>query len=252
MLSLRIPARLQPGLAAVALTLATTSVASAAPTTALNPTCSHPYFPVSETAEWHYRAGMPALPILMGEDVVRNTNLATDTFDTERRVADAGTIVRTWVCTPDGLSDMARSGSVRADDAPQAEGTLQNDAASGITLPRPELWQPGYSWVQTANTTFDGPDVVPGTNPRAAASVARTHTIVGQEQVTVPAGSFTAWRVDTTASGPVTVTIGGQTQTFDVTNTQTAWYTENVGLVKSTFSTDDMVVDTMELISYQP
>jgi hypothetical protein len=35
-------------------------------------------------------------------------------------------------------------------------------------------------------------------------------------------------------------------------DSQTAWYAENVGLVKSTFSTDEMVVDTMELLSYQP
>jgi hypothetical protein len=254
MTSFRLARTVQAGLSAVALVLAVmpSATLAASPAAQVGPLCGHPFFPVSATAEWHYRAGMPSLPILMGEDVVRAANLAEGSFDIVRRVADAGSIVRRWSCAPDGLSDLERSGSVSVDDAPQIEGIVQYDDATGVTLPRPERWAAGYSWVQTSGASFVGLDVVPGTNPRAEGAPARTHTIVGQEQVNVPAGAFTAWRVETTATGPVTVEIAGEKQTFEITNSQTAWYVENVGLVKSSFSTDEMVVDTMELLSYQP
>jgi hypothetical protein len=254
MTSFRLLRTMHAGLGALALVLTVSPAAAlaASPAAQVGPLCSHPFFPVSETAEWHYRAGMPSLPILMGEDVVRATNLTEGGFEMVRRVSDAGTLVRRWTCAADGLSDLERPATVVADDAPQAEGTVQYEAATGTTLPRPELWAAGYSWVQTSSGSFAGPDVIPGANPRAESSVPRTHTIVGQEAVSVPAGGFSAWRVQTTATGPVTVEIGGQQQTFEVTNSQTAWYVENVGLVKSTFSTDEMVVDTMELLSYQP
>jgi hypothetical protein len=249
MTSFRFARTVHAGFSTLALVVATLA---AAPAGQVGPLCSHPFFPVSETAEWHYRAGMPSLPILMGEDVVRAANLADGGFEIVRRVADAGTIVRRWTCARDGLSDLERAGSVGVDDAPQIEGTVLYDSATGVTLPRPERWAAGYSWVQTSGGNFDGLDVVPGTTPRAEGSLARTHTIVGQEQVNVPAGAFTAWRVETTATGPVTVEIAGEKKIYEITNSQTAWYAENVGLVKSTFSTDEMVVDTMELLSYQP
>jgi hypothetical protein len=239
---------LQAGLGVVALVLASAPVASAAPQQA-SVLCTHPYFPVSETAEWHYRAGMPSLPILMGEDVVRQANLTETGFEQVRRVQDAGTLVQRWTCTPDGLSDMPREASVTADGAPT--GTVQFTDANGTTLPLADRWQAGYSWTQGANGTFDGLDVVPGTNPRAQSAIAKTHTIVGRESVTVPAGTFSAWKIETRASGPVTVEIAGQKETFEVTTLIEAWYVENVGLVKSSSSLDEMVVDTMELLSFQ-
>ena len=123
MKSFRLPRTLQAGLGALALVLAASPSATlaAAPAGQIGPLCSHPFFPVSDTAEWHYRAGMPALPILMGEDVVRAANLADGSFDVVRRVSDAGTLVRRWTCTADGLSDLERAASVRADDVPQME-----------------------------------------------------------------------------------------------------------------------------------
>jgi hypothetical protein len=246
--SSKISRSLQAGLGVVALVLASAPVAAARPQQA-SALCTHPFFPVSETAEWHYHAGMPDLPILMGEDVVRQANLTDTGFEQVRRVQQAGTLVQRWTCTPEGLSDMPRDATVAADGAPI--GTLQFTDATGITLPLADRWQAGYSWTQGGNGTFDGLDVVPGMNPRSESAIAKTHTIIGQEAVTVPAGTFNAWKIETRSSGPVTLEIAGQKETFEITTLIEAWYVENIGLVKSSSTLDDMVVDTMELMSFQ-
>src|SRR5688572_12875273 len=48
--------------------------------------CVNPYFPVSESAQWRYKAGMPALPILMSEDLVRFTDISPTGFVQIREV----------------------------------------------------------------------------------------------------------------------------------------------------------------------
>jgi hypothetical protein len=211
--------------------------------------CSHPYFPVREGATWRYRAGMPALPILMGEDTVSLTAV-TDTGFLETRVVggNAGTIARRWVCAADGLGYARSGGTLQATDLPTIIGTVQLDAEN-VVLPAPDRWQPGYSWTQRLGGTFSGLDVVPGTTPTAQGAMETVNVIVGQEMVTVPAGTFAAWRIERRSTGQVTTTIGGREETMDVTNSQTAWYVERVGLVKAINTLDDMVIDQMELLA---
>ncbi len=241
-------------LAAVAgalfLTLGAASVQSAA--AAEGDPCTHPFLAPRAGGEWHYRAGMPSLPILASEDVVRYTDVTPTSFVQVREVGgDAGRLVQRWSCGANGLSQTAGPLEVIPTDA-GVTGTGRMSDVAGVTLPPPDRWRAGYTWKERFGGQFSGLDVVPGTQPRSEGVVERTHTIVGQEAVTVPAGTYNAWRVDTIGSGQVTVTIGGQPETLDVTNSRTAWYVEGVGLVKSVDSLDDMVIDQMELLSAAP
>jgi hypothetical protein len=214
--------------------------------------CTHPYLAPRAGGEWHYRAGMPGLPILASEDVVRYTDVTPTSFVQVREVGgDAGRIVQRWSCGANGLSQTAGPLEVIPTDA-GVTGTGRMSDVAGVTLPPPDRWQAGYTWKESFGAKFSGLDVIPGTQPRSEGALERTHTIAGQEAVTVPAGTYNAWRVDTTATGQVTVTLGGQPETLDVTSGRTAWYVEGVGLVKSVDTLDDMVIDQMELLSAAP
>jgi hypothetical protein len=215
--------------------------------------CTHPYLAPHEGGVWRYRAGMPGLPILATVDVVRYTDVTATGFVQVREVdGDAGRIVQRWSCGADGLSQLAGPAEVVPGDAPGLAGNMRASDVAGVTLPAAGRWQAGYTWKERFGGQFSGLDVVPGTQPRSEGQIERSHTIVGQEAVTVPAGTYNAWRVDTTSSGQVTVTLRGQPETMDVTSTRSAWYAEGVGLVKSVDTLDDMVIDQMELIAATP
>ena len=108
---------------------------------------------------------------------------------------------------------------------PQMPGTtITRLVAKGLTTPPQSAWKPGFAW--TYNLALEGRRGVLG----GSGAFDSAYRVVGRESVTVPAGTFDAWKVvaDNTALAKL-----GAITLFNQRSTSAAWYAEGVGLIKS-------------------
>lgn len=117
----------------------------------------------------------------------------------------------TWICTKGGLS--AKLG-----------GQISMNTG---TLPPLSLWRPGYTWVSEGD--MGGP---------LNMHLTTRYTIIKQEQVTTPAGTFTAYRVDGLTTTKLNVPAGtklpsGMAALNGQQTKATTWFARGVGGVKT-------------------
>ncbi len=93
---------------------------------------------------------------------------------------------------------------------------------TGVSFPAPATWKTGYAWTYLMN--LEGRKS--GFN--AAATITFRYRIVGREKVSVPAGTFDAWKVEMSGTVDARVAILPIKQNF----AETQWITEGVGIVK--------------------
>ncbi|THF88907.1 hypothetical protein E7T09_06980 [Deinococcus sp. KSM4-11] len=121
----------------------------------------------------------------------------------------------TWTCTEQGLTASFGPGT----------GALQADSG---TMPPASQWKVGKTWPGLSRvTTVSGVTMNSTSQSRIAA----------QETVTTPAGTFTAFRVETITKHKLTVPPGttlpaGAAEAMNRDTTVTLWYARGVGLVK--------------------
>ncbi|HKV42820.1 MAG TPA: hypothetical protein VJX67_26715, partial [Blastocatellia bacterium] len=133
----------------------------------------------------------------------------------------------TWQCQSDGLAAM-QYGDL---SMPETRLKLDTQRAGGVTLPSAAKWQKGAKWSNsyevTGQMSLGGPRPV---DVQGTISVA--NEIVAEETVTVPAGTYDAFKVVSTI-----------TQDLSLRNTRAApirmsfgsssWYVKDVGMVKA-------------------
>ncbi|WP_309572526.1 hypothetical protein [Deinococcus sp.] len=125
------------------------------------------------------------------------------------------TSTTTWTCTDQGMTASFGPGT----------GSLQADSS---TLPPASEWKVGTTWPGVSRvTTVSGITMNSTSQSRIAA----------QEMVTTPAGTFTAFRVETTTKHKLTVPVGttlpaGSADAMNRDTTVTLWYARGVGLIK--------------------
>ena len=120
-----------------------------------------------------------------------------------KNVSDANASEGAWLCTADGIS-------MKYDEYPETTIT-----ATGVSIPA--TMEIGQSWTQTFS--MEGPGVSQTTKT--------TNRVVKREMVSVPAGSFEAWRVEFESE---TVAAGSERPTI-IRGTQ--WFVTSVGMVKA-------------------
>jgi hypothetical protein len=96
---------------------------------------------------------------------------------------------------------------------------------------------------------LEGTENINGLEVPAKNEFSNTCTVAGKESITVAAGTFDAVRVDCQTAMNITITMNGAPISSPFTFTATSWYAENVGLIK-TVSTGDQLDSTLELTSY--
>jgi hypothetical protein len=126
----------------------------------------------------------------------------------------------------------------------------QTTDVTGLTLPA--TINPGDTWSQTFFIEGET-DLGGGTVGTAVGEATSTFQAVGFEEVSVPAGSFEALRVDVQISLDLSVTMADLSVPVLFTSTGSTWYAAGVGWVKSEASA--VVADTpfnelLELTSY--
>jgi hypothetical protein len=126
---------------------------------------------------------------------------------------------------------------------------LDIDNATGLTFPR--QISPGSQWQQNMDVTGN----VTAFNEQAEATgnVQMSFNAVGNESVTVPAGTFEALKVEVDVTLNVNATYEGITLPVSFTGDYTYWFAPNVGWVKASGTGSvlgNSFTDTTELQSY--
>jgi hypothetical protein len=100
---------------------------------------------------------------------------------------------------------------------------ISQSAVKGVSLPAAP-WTPGQSWIQVWTLTGrKGP--ISGT-----ALVTTQSRVLGRGSVTVPAGTFMAWKLSVKTGVDAKIGFLPMHQDFPE---QTQWYAENVGLIRT-------------------
>lgn len=131
-------------------------------------------------------------------------------------------------CKPEGLMAMEYGTMTTGQDTKLQYKTVK---AEGISFPKDSEWTVGKKWKM-------GFDIEGDMAGRAAftskGSVSIDCEIVGQETITVPAGTFTAYKVNMDTRTQMTMSIAGRTIPTSPPLIKTvAWFAKDVGIVKS-------------------
>jgi len=177
--------------------------------------CDNPYVPAVEGATWNYSLTTGSGTVTSVQTI---TDVGTDGFLLQTETSDISYVI-TWKCSPEGLYWLESTGGMFAavfqTDAGTA--TVETNSYSGVSMPANV--QVGDSWTTDEEITVNGFGV------NETFTIHTEYQAVGMETVTVPAGTFSALRVD--------ITISNSSQTLPVTIEGSSWFVEGIGQVKN-------------------
>ncbi len=184
--------------------------------------CDNDVFPVKTGATWTYSGQFNKEAYTR---VVTVSNLSVDSFAARTQITDASgnTLVDTtdtWQCTTAGLIEPAGPLGATLQSAAGSTG-IKVLSASGVTIPT--QIKAGDKWGQVTQL-----EMSTGGTPTQT-TLTYEFTAFGAEQVTVPAGTFNAMKVQVRAS--TQAMISGQSVAVTVSGFE--WFAPGVGHVKS-------------------
>jgi hypothetical protein len=217
---------LKPLLALSLLVGATSAgIAAGSDTVAPQASCPNPYFPLEEGLKLTYRAGRSSELSLATSGVKTTPEGLTGTLAVDMK-GKAGTTEVT--CGPEGV----RTG------VGGLEGTLLSASgmdvevvsAEGPVVPAPATMVPGGTWKNSLSVKLRPPESAKlpgGLRPVLASTFDKEATVLGEEEVTVAAGTFKALKVRniTTARAGRMDAVGRSLESF-------IWFAPGVGIVK--------------------
>ena len=216
---------------------------SPAPSPTASTQCSNPYYPVSASAQWQYRSTTGGLAPATYTQTV--TAITSNSF-TEHREFAALKTDNVWNCAADGSLSSTQVGNLSANTG---QFQLQTTKNTGMTIPAAKDWKVGASWSNSYEVK--GTILMRGVSANATGSVELSFSVVAQESVTVPAGTYDAMKVASTSTMKLRVNANGVELPVDVVATSTQWYAQNVGMVKTQTSTQG-IDSAVELLSFTP
>ncbi|MCS6845611.1 MAG: hypothetical protein NZ528_15035 [Caldilineales bacterium] len=197
--------------------------------------CNNPYLPVAVGRQWVYQiTGMGT-----NNRFTRSITAVTENGFKDRDEFDVGTVREgEWRCENGNLTALTPS-SQAAVSIPEVRFTFTVESNEGVTLPADLA--PGKTWSQ--RIIYSGRQTMGDLTMDTRNDLTTSCKAVREEQVTVPAGTFTALRVECTYAMRITV----QSLTIPVDSTSVGWWAKNVGWLKSTDQTDQGTVETVLL-----
>lgn len=197
-----------------------TAVTQSAPTSesppplSPNDECDNPFYPVVNGAAWEYA-------ISTGTQATHTMAISEDKVFTLTVKGDDSTFTLKGQCTKDGIILMDVPGvSSTYSDSERRGSTLTTQNVQGVILPNDV--QAGDDWTQIISITGASSDG----EVTLSATIKTSYTALGYEQVTVPAGTFYALKVE--QNGTMTMNNTGSFDTHGF-----IWYAQGVGTVKS-------------------
>jgi hypothetical protein len=203
--------------------------------------CANPLLPIRVGATWTYK--------LSGEvsDTFTRSIVSVDPSGfTDQDVFGSGvTRQGKWNCEQGNLIALnPTEGGSASVTAANVAADFQTTELSGVTVPF--AVQPGDTWTQTI--TLEGIQNINGTDIPSKNQFSNTCTAIGQESVTVEAGTFDTMRFDCQTIINITITMSGQDIQNAIEFTSLNWHAEGIGLVKTVSA--ESVDSTIELVSY--
>jgi hypothetical protein len=209
--------------------------------------CMNTYYPVREGATWNYRStGGPA-----GEysftDTVRAVRENGFTLTTQMGGQERS---QEWDCTAEGLVARQLGGAPAA--MLNSQGIQLNlDAVTPSGVIFPSQIDPGDQWQHTLD--FNGDVSVMNEEAEATGTAQMNFTAIGEESVTVPAGTFEALKIQIDTTLNVEASYEGITLPVTFSGAYTYWFVQGVGWVKASGSGNLLSMsftETTELQSY--
>ncbi len=192
-------------------------VPSAAPSN-----CQNTYFPAKTGSTWTYTGQFNKEPYTR---VFTIKDVGPDSFDAGMQITDtSGNLLvdttDSWQCTTGGLLELAGPLGATLQSA-YGGASMKTLSTSGITIPA--QIKSGDTWAQESRLEFTTADK---TNQ---ATLTYDFTAFSTEQVSTPAGTFNALKIQVRAS--TQAVISGQTVAVTVSGFE--WFAPGIGHVKS-------------------
>jgi hypothetical protein len=192
--------------------------------------CSNAYYPVRQGSTWTYKStGGPAGEYSFTDTL---TSVREDGFTLS---TDMGGVTRTqeWSCTPEGLVALQFGGAPAATlNAQNMQLDLQVSNVSGVTFL--DAINAGDQWQH--NLDLQGSMTVAGQQGTATGNVQTNFTAIGEENVTVTAGTFTAMKIQVDTNLNMNVSYQGLSIPAGFSGAYTYWFVQGVGWVKASGS----------------
>jgi hypothetical protein len=207
--------------------------------------CDNSLYPVVGGATWQYLGA--------------NSNSGTFSFAhtfveihsdgfTEQDVWDSG-LVRSaqWSCQAGNLKALELGTGAGTVSTASTNFVADSTTSEGVTLPATVT--AGDTWTQIVD--INGHMQMPDNTSAAARNQASQNcTAIGPENVSVPAGTFEAMKVECQVEMTITISVQGlDVPPTTLASTSTLWYADGVGLVKSE-SASEFGTSTLDLQSY--
>lgn len=192
--------------------------------------CDHPYYPVREGWVWTYKSSTDGKTYTSSQ-----SNVSASGFTTIMKFSNL-TVENRWRCDANGLASL-EYGGVSGGQNQQIK--METVSSKGVVIPNRlgvgSSWE--YSYTIKGNMPSQGGTMTGDSTV--------TNKVVGQETVRVSAGTFQAYKVESTFTTKMTMTVSGKAMNLPANSFKsTSWYAQGVGMVKSVSE-----VGTTELIS---
>jgi len=189
--------------------------------------CTNAYYPVRQGATWTYKStGGPAGEYSFTDSIA---SVRADGFTLSTQIGDINR-TQEWNCTTEGLAALQLGGAPAAMlNSQNVQLNLDVNNATGITFP--SQIDPGDQWQQSLD--FGGNMSVANQEGEATGNAQMDFHALGNESVTVPAGTFDAMKIEVDTTLNINVSYQGLSIPVEFSGTYSYWFAQGVGWVKA-------------------
>jgi hypothetical protein len=209
--------------------------------------CFNPLYPVKTGATWTYNSTGSLSGNFSFTDTI--TDVREDGFTLTSQL-DGSTLTQEWACKPEGLASLTfGAGAAGGISTSGVQMDLVTTNVQGMILPK--TVNAGDQWPYSLD--LEGTMQYSGTSVDTVGTASFTFSALGEESVTVPAGTFNAMKIHADLRLAMEVTFSGFNAPVVFTIPTDIWYAPGVGWVKAASSGDIFGLpfnETIELQSY--
>ncbi|MCZ2121308.1 MAG: hypothetical protein LC108_03490 [Anaerolineales bacterium] len=204
--------------------------------------CDNPFLPVKVGATWSYKISGE-----VSESFTRSElSVEAGGFSDQDQYASGLTRQSQWNCENGNLIALnLGQGTSSTVTFENLAVNFQTTELSGVTIPA--AINAGDIWSQSI--TLEGTEKINDLDVPAKNHTQSDCTAVGNESVTVEAGTFDAMRFDCKTEINVAITMQGSEIPYTISMNSSNWYAPNIGMIKTTSSGSDFN-SVIELTAY--
>ncbi len=199
-------------------------IAAGSDTAAPQASCPNPYFPLEEGLKLTYRAGRSSELSLTTREVKSTPEGLTGTLAVDMKGKANSAVI---TCSADGVR--TEVGGLEGTLLAASGMDIEVVAAEGPVVPAPATMVPGGTWKNSLSVKLRPPESVKmpgGLRPVLASTFDKEATVIGEEELTVAAGTFKALKVrNITTARATQANVGRSLESF-------IWFAPGVGIVK--------------------